>query len=76
MPTWLDPSSVPSSSDQSTQEGQGTSGAGGETRVGASCPAQQLYRTGDRGRFLPDGTIELLGRMDTQVLTSLRLDPA
>jgi acyl carrier protein len=27
----------------------------------------RLYRTGDLGRWLPDGTIELLGRMDAQV---------
>ncbi|MGD8204459.1 amino acid adenylation domain-containing protein [Pantoea sp. FN0305] len=26
----------------------------------------QLYRTGDRARFLPDGTIEYLGRLDDQ----------
>lgn len=28
---------------------------------------QRLYRTGDLGRYLPDGTIELLGREDAQV---------
>ncbi|HET7866665.1 MAG TPA: amino acid adenylation domain-containing protein, partial [Burkholderiaceae bacterium] len=28
---------------------------------------QRLYRTGDRGRYLPDGHIEFLGRADTQV---------
>ena len=28
---------------------------------------QVLYRTGDRGRWLPDGTLEFLGRMDHQV---------
>jgi acyl carrier protein len=27
----------------------------------------KLYRTGDRGRYLPDGRIELLGRADRQV---------
>lgn len=26
-----------------------------------------LYHTGDRGRYLPDGTLEILGRMDNQV---------
>jgi amino acid adenylation domain-containing protein/FkbM family methyltransferase len=26
-----------------------------------------LYRTGDRARFLPDGNIEFLGRIDTQI---------
>ncbi|WP_445362255.1 amino acid adenylation domain-containing protein [Microbulbifer sp. ANSA003] len=28
---------------------------------------ERLYRTGDRGRFLPDGNIEFLGRSDFQV---------
>jgi amino acid adenylation domain len=32
-----------------------------------SLPATRLYRTGDRGRWLPDGTIEFLGRMDNQI---------
>ncbi len=27
----------------------------------------RLYRTGDRGRYLPDGNIEFMGRADTQV---------
>src|SRR5882724_11295096 len=30
-------------------------------------PGAVLYRTGDRARFLPDGEIEFLGRLDTQV---------
>ncbi|QIS14116.1 non-ribosomal peptide synthetase/type I polyketide synthase [Nocardia arthritidis] len=28
---------------------------------------ERLYRTGDRGRYLPDGNIEFLGRVDTQI---------
>lgn len=28
---------------------------------------ERIYRTGDLGRYLPDGTIEFLGREDTQV---------
>src|SRR5207248_1307252 len=30
-------------------------------------PAARLYKTGDLARFLPDGTIEYLGRMDHQI---------
>ena len=30
-------------------------------------PCRRVYRTGDRGRFLPDGSIELLGRIDDQL---------
>ena len=30
-------------------------------------PGARLYRTGDLGRYLPDGTIEYLGRLDQQV---------
>ncbi|HEY4575789.1 MAG TPA: amino acid adenylation domain-containing protein, partial [Thermoanaerobaculia bacterium] len=30
-------------------------------------PGARLYRSGDLGRFLPDGDVEYLGRLDTQV---------
>jgi amino acid adenylation domain-containing protein len=30
-------------------------------------PAKRLYKTGDLARYLPDGNIEFLGRMDNQV---------
>lgn len=30
-------------------------------------PGQRMYRTGDLGRWLPDGSLEYLGRMDGQV---------
>jgi amino acid adenylation domain-containing protein len=33
----------------------------------AAEPRALLYRTGDRGRYLPDGAIEFLGRSDNQV---------
>ena len=33
----------------------------------SSQPGARLYRTGDRARYLPDGNIEFLGRIDNQV---------
>ena len=30
-------------------------------------PGARLYKTGELGRYLPDGTIEYRGRLDTQV---------
>ncbi len=33
----------------------------------SAAPLARLYRTGDRARFLPDGNIEFLGRIDQQV---------
>jgi amino acid adenylation domain-containing protein len=33
----------------------------------AAAPGRRLYRTGDLARFLPDGSVELLGRLDSQV---------
>ncbi|GER91701.1 hypothetical protein KDW_58630 [Dictyobacter vulcani] len=38
-------------------------------------PGARLYRTGDLARYLPDGTIEFLGRIDHQVkLRGLRIE--
>ncbi|MDH6577689.1 non-ribosomal peptide synthetase [Kitasatospora sp. MAP5-34] len=38
---------------------------------------ERMYRTGDLGRYLPDGTIELLGRIDDQVkIRGHRVEPA
>ncbi len=37
---------------------------------------QRLYRQGDRGRYLPDGTVECLGRSDFQVkVRGYRIEP-
>lgn len=39
-------------------------------------PGARRYRTGDLGRFLPDGTLEFIGRVDSQFkLRGLRLEP-
>jgi amino acid adenylation domain-containing protein len=39
-------------------------------------PAVRMYKSGDLGRWLPDGTIEYLGRNDTQIkLRGFRIEP-
>ncbi|GAA2501656.1 amino acid adenylation domain-containing protein [Streptomyces gobitricini] len=44
---------------------------------GPARPGGLLYRTGDRGRLLPDGTIRFLGRDDDQVkIRGFRIEPA
>jgi amino acid adenylation domain-containing protein len=39
-------------------------------------PGGRIYRTGDRGRFLPDGRLQHLGRCDDQVkIRGVRIEP-
>ncbi len=42
----------------------------------SSSPGARLYATGDRGRHLPDGSVEFLGRVDFQVkIRGFRIEP-
>ncbi|HEX2189518.1 MAG TPA: amino acid adenylation domain-containing protein, partial [Longimicrobiaceae bacterium] len=42
----------------------------------AGDPADRVYRTGDLGRFRPDGTVQVLGRADAQVkVRGFRVEP-
>ena len=47
-----------------------------ENPLSLGCLDQRLYRTGDRGRWLPTGNIQLLGRVDFQVkILGNRVEP-
>lgn len=46
------------------------------TALDESNPERRYYRTGDLGKFLPDGRIEFLGRLDDQVkIRGYRIEP-
>ncbi len=39
-------------------------------------PDDLIYHTGDRGRYLPDGQLEILGRIDRQIkISGIRIEP-
>jgi amino acid adenylation domain-containing protein len=41
-----------------------------------SAPDDLIYYTGDRGRYLPDGQLEILGRIDQQIkISGIRIEP-
>jgi amino acid adenylation domain-containing protein len=43
---------------------------------GESAPDDLIYYTGDRGRYLPDGQLEILGRIDQQIkISGIRIEP-
>ncbi|GHG75403.1 non-ribosomal peptide synthetase/type I polyketide synthase [Comamonas sp. JC664] len=57
---------------------QGYVGAGAGSQKFTVHPrtGERLYRTGDLGRYLPDGTIEFLGRVDFQLsIRGQRIEP-
>jgi amino acid adenylation domain-containing protein len=56
---------------------EGTLGANSNIPLFQHSIIPKLYRTGDRGRWLPAGEIEFLGRLDQQVkIRGYRIEPA
>lgn len=55
---------------------QGVSGTGFAPNPFRDDPDDQLYRTGDGGRYRPDGALEILGRLDGQLkIRGVRVEP-
>ena len=43
----------------------------------SEAPDDLVYRTGDRGRYRPDGTLEIHGRLDDQIkILGVRIEPS
>lgn len=48
-----------------------------ETNPFTAIPTDRIYKTGDKGRYLADGNVEFLGRLDQQVkIRGYRVEPA